>query len=45
MSLKGALEKIELRGKRYHKWLKRARNKWLRRQKEPNLKYRKGWEM
>ncbi len=51
MSLKAALEQIE----RHHdfklgkksksrKWMKKMRNKWLRRQKDPNTKYRKGWE-
>lgn len=46
MSLKAALEKIELKGRRYHKWMKRARNKFIRLQKEkPILKYRRGWEL
>ena len=51
MSLKRTLEAIErhLDGGKSHsrKWMKKMRNKWLRRTKIdeiPNTKLRKGWE-
>lgn len=50
MSLKNCLEQIEhlerFLGRKSHsrKWMKRMRNKWLRKQKEPNTRYRRGWE-